>query len=98
MALEFEWDPNKELINVEKHGFDFKVAASVFTDPWLVELYDEKHSTFLEERYYAIGRIEGQLVVLIVVYTERNNAIRIISARKASKEEEEVYYASEIYS
>lgn len=91
MALEFEWDSNKERLNIEKHGIDFETAKMVFDDPFLLEEYDGEHSTILEERFRAIGRVSNSLTVLTVIYTERKR-IRIISARIATKDEEEEYY------
>ena len=88
--LKFEWDENKERINIEKHGIDFSTAALVFGDNSRLEKYDNAHST-LEERYITIGQI-GQALVIVVVYTERGDAIRVISARFATRHEKEAYY------
>lgn len=63
----------------------------VFGDASRLELLDEEHS-FEEERYITIGSAGDIILILFVVYTERNDCIRIISARKATKEEREVYY------
>lgn len=87
----FEWDDNKEKINIQKHGLDFSTAALVFGDPDRIEKYDDQHS-YEEDRYITIGSIGGVSVVVMVVYTERSEAIRIISARLATKREKEVYY------
>lgn len=91
--LEFEWDENKERINIQKHKIDFSTASFVFLDEQRLEFYDEKHSKY-EERYKVIGTINGFLMVIVVSYTLRNNGktIRLISARKAEKEEREEYY------
>ena len=80
----FEWDENKEKINISKHGLDFSTAALVFRDQNRLEWFDELHSDY-EDRYITIGEINGIAVVLMVVYTERGDAIRLISARKATK-------------
>lgn len=89
--MTFEWDDNKEQINIKKHGIDFETASHVF-DGYYVDIYDEKHSDF-EDRYIAIGIINQITCIVTVVYTERgDNTIRIISARKATKEEREMYY------
>ena len=87
----FEWDDEKERINVAKHGIDFSTAALVFGDDNRIEKYDELHS-INEDRYITIGKINGSAVVVMVVYTERKNSIRIISARLATRLEEEAYY------
>ena len=91
--LEFEWDDFKERINIKKHGLDFSTAAHVFADEFRIEKYDEKHSQD-EDRYIVIGEINGQVTIITVVYTPRDdgNVIRLISARCATKEEKEEYY------
>lgn len=90
--LEFEWDENKEKTNLKKHKVDFETAAHVFYDCNRVILFDEKHSTDDEERYVAIGRVENRLIILYVAFTLRESIIRIISARKVTKREEDIYY------
>ncbi len=89
--MQFEWDDEKEQINIKKHGIDFETASRVFKDENRLELYDEGHSEF-EDRYITIGVIDEIAYVIMVVYTEREEAIRIISARKATKQEREMYY------
>lgn len=86
----FEWDDNKERINIEKHGIDFSTAARVFQDERRLEFFDEFHSES-EERYITIGQINGVTLIIMVVYTERKEAIRLISARKATKQERRLY-------
>lgn len=89
----FEWDDVKEKINIAKHGIDFGTAALVFRDENRIEFYDEAHSTD-EDRYITIGQINGiaVTVIVMVVYTEREKAIRLISARKATTQEGRMYY------
>lgn len=91
MLLDFEWDSEKEKINITKHGLDFETASRVFYDKNRIEKYDREHSVD-EDRYITIGEINGVAFVVMVVYTERKSAIRIISARKATKREKEEYY------
>lgn len=91
--MNFEWDENKEQKNIIKHGIDFATAILVFGDDNRIEFYDEKHSES-EDRYITIGAINGIVTVLYVVYTERKDLIRIISARCATRREKEVYYES----
>lgn len=86
--LSIEWDAHKDSANFKKHGVKFKDAAFVFLDDSRVELYDAKHSE-LEARYIVIGMVNE---ILFVVYTERATGIRIISARKATPKERELYY------
>lgn len=84
----FEWDSEKDKINKKKHKVSFRVAARVFLDENRFDDYDELHSNF-EERTKTVGRIDG---ILAVIYTERGERNRIISARQASKGEERTYY------
>jgi len=90
-AMTFEWDDRKEQINISKHGIDFSTAALVFGDDNRIEKYDESHS-MTEYRYVTIGEINGIAVIVVVVYTEREDSIKIISARLATKIEKEAYY------
>ena len=85
-----EWDDEKNEINVRKHGISFETAAYVFADENRIELYDELHSDE-EDRYQVIGRV-GK--VLFVIYTERGEAVRLISARYATGKERRVYYGN----
>lgn len=94
--MQFEWDEQKEKINISKHGIDFSTAALVFGDENRIEKYDDVHSID-EDRYITIGRINGIPVIVMVVYTERPFAIRIISARLATNREKEAYYNAETY-
>ncbi len=87
----FEWDDEKNQINIKKHGIDFETAARVFADENRLELFDELHSDF-EDRYITIGMINNVAYIVMVVYTERDNAIRLISARKATNQERRMYY------
>ena len=86
--MTFEWDDRKEHINISKHGIDFSTAALVFGDDNRIEKYDDLHS-ISEDRYITIGEINGIAVIVVVVYTEREDSIRIISARLATKIEKE---------
>jgi uncharacterized DUF497 family protein len=88
-GLRFVWDETKNKENLKKHGIDFNTAIFVFNDPNYIKIYDEAHSSD-EERWNIIGMIND--VVLFVVETEiTDNLIRIISARKANKNERETY-------
>ena len=84
----FEWDDEKAAINLKKHGVSFQTAALVFYDENRIEMYDSEHSPE-EDRYNTIGMVED---VLFVVYTERKDRLRIISARLANKKERSMYY------
>jgi uncharacterized DUF497 family protein len=89
MILEFEWDDDKNRKNQIKHGVSFEDATKVFYDPMSYERIDLVHSIF-ETRWYKIG-ISGWKI-LIVSFTERNGITRIISARKADKNDEKRYF------
>lgn len=93
--MRFEWDDEKEKINITKHGIAFRTAELVFGDENRIETYDEEHSTPEEERYITIGSIDEVMLVVTVVYTPRGkegDIIRLISARKATRTEKEAYY------
>lgn len=87
--LDFIWDKNKNLGNKIKHGLDFKTASLVFKDPLLYIQYDELHSEN-EYRNLYIGRI-GSSFIATLVATDSLGLIRIISARKATKQEVKIY-------
>jgi hypothetical protein len=89
MELKFEWDKNKNAANKIKHGVSFETAKIVFFDPMRIEMFDKKNSVF-EKRWIAVG-LAG-VTVLKASFTERDGQIRIISARKADKKEEEKYF------
>ena len=91
--MKFEWDEEKNQINKRKHKISFETAAYVFEDENYIEMYDFEHSTY-EDRYIALGKV-GE--VLFVVYTERKDAVRLISARFATKAERRIYDAQDIY-
>ena len=86
----FEWDEEKNIANIEKHGIAFEEILEVFDDPAFLIGYDFEHSA-KEDRYYGIGNLNGILIVL-VFFTEKKNRIRLISARQAEKELREEYY------
>lgn len=90
MALSFEWNKEKERLNLKKHGIAFETAAKVFLDEKRIEVYDEAHSID-EDRYITIGLVED---ILFVVYTERHPKIRLISARLATARERKLYYGN----
>jgi len=87
--LEFEWDDIKDAENVRRHGVSFAQAALAFRDPFAVEWFDLREA-YGEERIILLGMTGNQ--VLTVVYTERAERIRIISARRATKNEQDLYY------
>ena len=87
--MKYEWDENKAVKNLAKHGVSFAEAKTIFDDPLYVDFYDLDHSED-EERYLIVGESNrGRL--LIVSYTERRESIRIISAREVTTSEREAY-------
>jgi hypothetical protein len=86
--LVFEWDEEKEHENVKKHHISFSIAKKIFNDMNRIEIYDEEHSED-EDRYNTIGEVNN---ILFVVYTERSDRIRLISARLATEAERRLYY------
>lgn len=87
--MRIEWDPIKAKRNLKKHGVAFEEAATAISDPMAVTGSDPDHSLY-EERYITFGvSAKGRLIA--VSHTEEGETIRIISARKASKGERELY-------
>ncbi|KAF0109029.1 MAG: hypothetical protein FD146_73 [Anaerolineaceae bacterium] len=86
--MTYQWDPRKAAGNLKKHGIEFADAVGVFEDEFA--LWQEDSADYGEERLVAVGRdFLGRL--LVVVFTFRNNDIRIISARKATENERKTY-------
>jgi uncharacterized DUF497 family protein len=83
----YQWNRDKATANLRKHGIDFADAVSVFSDDLALTIPDER---FDEERFVTIG-LDGFGRILVVVYTLRGEAIRVISARKASRQERQQY-------
>ena len=85
----FEWDPSKAIRNELKHRVSFDEATDALLDPFAVVELDKEHSEH-EERLRTIG-LSAKLRVLLVVHTERVNVTRLISARRATREEVDRY-------
>jgi uncharacterized protein len=90
MGLIFEWDEKKAASNQKRHKVSFEEATKVFGDPLAVTIEDPLHSEPDAQRFITLG-ISGGQVLLIVVHCERGRAIRIISARKATRREKKEY-------
>jgi uncharacterized protein len=84
--MRFRWDPRKAAANERKHGVSFREAATVLRDPLSTTFPDHLHSAG-EERFITIGR-SATSALLVVVHTEGDQEIRIISARRATKAEQ----------
>lgn len=89
--MKFEWDENKNQSNIEKHGIDFETAARVFNDN-LVAIFEDDIHSIGEKRFPAIGLIKEKNRFFSVIFTERGDVTRIISARESNKQEKEAYY------
>ena len=87
--MEFQWDQNKNNTNIKKHGIDFIDAIEMFEHPLLASI--DRRINYDEERWVGIGILKG--IIAVIVYTEDdyNDSIRIISVRKATKNESEKY-------
>jgi len=90
--MKFTWDENKNASNKAKHGVSFETARLVFNDPFHISIQDRHENG--EERWQTLGLINGLVVILVAhsIYEENNaETIRIISARKATKQERVCY-------
>lgn len=85
----FEWDAVKAARNFRDHGVMFDQAAKAMIDPFAIEVIDDREA-YDEERINLMGMCDG--VLLHVTYTERGERIRIISARRAERHEQDEYY------
>ena len=91
--IHFTWDEQKNITNIKKHGVSFIEAAKVYFDPERLEIYDEEHSTLDEERWSIIGNTEMKILFAVII-KPAENLIKIISARYATKKEQEAYYGN----
>ena len=89
MSLEFEWDDDKAKKNLKKHGVSFEEASSVFGDPLALTIPDPLHSVE-EDRFITLGESHRRRL-LVVVFTDRGDKIRIITARVATGRERKDY-------
>jgi len=90
--ITFEWDDNKAKANIKKHCISFEKAKTVFYDEFALQFYDNESSKFSEDRFLMLG-MSSDADLLLVCHCERQNGnvIRIISARKATKNERTFY-------
>jgi len=89
--VESEWRDAKAEANLNVHGVSFELARTVFRDPKAIELLDDPDD-YGEDRYLIVGMAEGELP-LFVAYTERDERIRIISARRVTQHEQDGYFS-----
>ena len=90
--IQFEWDSRKAASNLKKHGISFNEAKSVFFDEFAVQFYDPDNSELEDNRFLLLG-LSSNSRILLVCHCERDagDTIRIISARKATKQERKFY-------
>jgi uncharacterized protein len=86
--MDFEWDENKRLMNLQKHGVDFADVPSIF-DTDVVTVEDDRYN-YGEQRFVTFGLLNGREIA--VVHTDKDDLIRIISARRATKHEQRNYF------
>ena len=87
--MAFEWDVAKNQTNIRKHGVSFETAQRIFEGPVLTWFDDRKD--YGEDRYISIGKVESAAVV-VIAHTYRDDRIRLISARPASRKERQAYH------
>ena len=89
--IKFEWDAAKAATNLKKHGISFDEAKSVFFDEFAVQFFDQENSV-TEDRFLMLG-MSNETNLLLICHCERDdgNSIRVISARKATKNESKNY-------
>jgi len=89
--IKFEWNTVKAVTNVKKHGVSFEEAKSVFFDDFALQFFDQENSD-TEDRFLMLG-ISNETNILLICHCERDdgNTIRLISARKATKNESKNY-------
>lgn len=89
--IKFEWNSIKALTNLKKHGVSFEEAQTVFFDDFAIQFFDDEESSSSEARFLMLG-MSSETHLLLVCYCERHgNTIRLISARKATKNERKFY-------
>ncbi|BCG64484.1 MAG: toxin, BrnA family [Methyloprofundus sp.] len=91
--LEFEWDNNKDKVNISKHGVSFDEAQTAFYDEYAIQFFDPEHSES-EDRFLLLGTsFKLKTIVVCHCFREEEAVIRIISARKADKDEAKAYWS-----
>jgi len=91
--LEFEWDGKKDKANAKKHGVSFDEVRTVFYDEYAIQFFDPEHSES-EDRFILLGTsFKLKTLVVCHCFRKEETVVRIISARKADKDEEQVYWS-----
>jgi len=86
--MKFEWDEKKRKSNIKKHGFDFIDAIKVFEGATFT--FKDDRFNYGEHRFITLGMLEG--IVVIIAHSEKDEIVRVISMRKATKNEQKIYY------
>ena len=86
--MKFEWDKEKNKSNIQKHGIDFSDSIKIFENTMVIKL--DERSNYGENRLIGLGQIEN--IVIVIVYTKRNDRLRITSIRKANRKERKIYF------
>jgi len=90
--VRFEWDSNKAKSNLKKHSVSFEEASTIFSSDQIRVFVDDANSTVAEERLVAIGySLHDRILTVVHCYREDDEVIRIISARKATKQEKNFF-------
>ncbi len=91
--LRFEWDNNKDRVNTSKHGVSFDEAQTAFYDEYAIQFFDPEHSES-EDRFLLLGTsFKLKTLVVCHCFREEETIVRIISARKADKDETKAYWS-----
>jgi uncharacterized DUF497 family protein len=90
----FTWTEVKNQLNKKKHGLYLSEIVDVFDDPHLMEFYDTAHSSLDEDRYISLGRLHGMIILFVVTADKFDKNTQIITARKATPKEQEIYNAN----
>ena len=86
--MQFVWDEEKRLANLSKHGLDFADAEQVFNSPLVI--FEDTRAAYGEQRMIAMGML--QALIVVIIHVDASDMIRIISMRKATRNETDIYY------
>ena len=86
--MEFEWDEKKRKLNIKKHGFNFKDAIKVFDGATFT--FEDNRFACGERRFITLGMLEG--IAVVIAHSEKDELIRVISMKKATKNEQKIYF------
>ena len=89
----FTWTEEKNQLNKKNHGLYLSEVVDVFDDPHLMEFYDKAHSSLDEDRYISLGRLRDTVIFFVVTTDKADGNTQIITARKATPKEQEIYNA-----